>query len=82
MKTIDVTVGTPEWHAHRATSFNASDAPAMLGVSPYKTRSELLHERFTGIVPEVDARTQSRFNDGHHYEALALELAEKIISGL
>jgi putative phage-type endonuclease len=70
---------TPEWHAYRRTHFNASDAPAMLGVSAYKTRSQLLQERHTGLCPEVDPATQRRFNDGHRFEALARPLAEKII---
>ena len=65
MKIVQLTQGTPSWHAHRAQHFNASDAPAMMGVSPYKTRSELLHELATGMVPEVDASTQCRFDDGH-----------------
>jgi putative phage-type endonuclease len=70
---------TPEWHAYRRTHFNASDAPAMLGCSAYKTRSQLLQERHTGLCPEVDPATQRRFNDGHRFEALARPLAEKII---
>lgn len=71
--------GSPEWHAHRLTHFNASDAPAMMGCSPYKTRSQLLHEMHTGMAPEVDAATQRRFDDGHRFEALARPLAEAII---
>lgn len=79
MKIIELQQGTPEWHAHRATHFNASEAPAMMGVSPYKTRSQLLKERATGLMPEVDAATQRRFDDGHRFEALARPLAEQII---
>lgn len=79
MKTIDLIQGSPEWHAHRAQHWNASDAPAMLGVSPYKSRAELLRERATGIGQEFDAATQRRFYDGHRFEALARSLAEQII---
>lgn len=79
MKTLNLAQGTPEWHQHRATHFNASDAPAMLGVSPYKTRAQLVRERATGITPEVDAATERRFADGHRFEALARPLAEEII---
>jgi len=79
MKIHDLIQGTPEWHAYRAQHFNASDAPAMMGCSPYKTRAQLLHEIATGIAPEVDAATQRRFDDGHRFEALARPLAEKII---
>lgn len=79
MKTIDVIPGTPEWHAHRLTTYNASDAPAMLGCSPYQTRTELIARLATGIVPEVDAETQRRFDDGHRYEALARPLAAEVL---
>ncbi|ADE12177.1 lambda-exonuclease family protein [Sideroxydans lithotrophicus] len=79
MEQHDFLQGSPEWHAHRATHFNASDAPAMLGISPYKTRSQLLDELATGITPEVDEATQRRFDDGHRFEALARPVAEKII---
>lgn len=71
--------GSPEWHAHRRQHFNASDAPAMLGCSPYKTRTRLLHELHTGLTADVDAATQRRFDDGHRYEALARPLGEQII---
>lgn len=79
MKAVNLIQGTPEWHAHRANHFNASDAPAMMGVSPYKTRSQLLHEMATGITPDVDPATQRRFDDGHRFESLARPLAEEII---
>lgn len=79
MKTINLAQGSPEWHAHRATARNASDAPAVLGCSPYKTRAQLLHERHTGVTPEVDAATQRRFADGHAIEAAQRAGAEQII---
>lgn len=79
MKTHELTQGSPAWHAHRATHFNASDAPAMMGVSIYKTRTQLLHELHTGYAPDVDAATQRRFDDGHRFEALARPLAEEFI---
>lgn len=79
MKTHNVTQGSPEWLAHRKTCFNASDAPAMMGCSPYESRTDLLRRLATGIEPEVDAGTQRRFADGHRFEALARPLAEEII---
>lgn len=79
MKTHSLVQGTPEWHAYRANHFNASDAPAMMGCSAYKTRTQLLHELHTGTAPAVDAATQRRFDDGHRFEALARPLAEAII---
>ncbi len=71
--------GSPEWMAYRSQHFNASDAPAMMGASPYKTRAELLREVWSGIAPEVDAATQRRFDAGHRAEALARPLAEAIV---
>lgn len=80
MKThYNLVQGSQEWHAYRSRHFNASDAPAMMGESPYKTRSQLLHEMSTGIVPDVDEGTQRRFDDGHRFEALARPIAEKIL---
>jgi putative phage-type endonuclease len=79
MKTIELIQGSREWHAHRATHFNASDAPAMMSCSKYKTRSQLLHELHTGITPEVDAAQQRRFDDGHRFEKLARPLAMEVI---
>lgn len=79
MQTVNLIQNSPEWHAHRANHFNASDAPAMMGVSKYKTRDQLLHEIATGLTKEVDANTQKLFDDGHKFEALARPLAEKII---
>ena len=79
MKVHDLIQGSPEWLSYRTEHFNASDAPAMMGVSPYKTRTQLLHEMHTGIAADVDEATQRRFDDGHRVEALARPLAEEII---
>ncbi len=79
MKQLEVSQGSPAWHAARANCFNASEAPAMMGVSKYMKRSELLKQKATGIVPEVDSATQSRFDMGHEVEAKARPLVEDII---
>ena len=79
MKAVNLIQGGMEWHAHRSQHWNASDAPAMLGISPYKSRTALLDERKTGINQDIDAGTQRRFDDGHRFEALARKLAEQII---
>lgn len=72
--------GSAAWHQHRATALNASDAPAMLACSPYKSRSDFVRERATGLVDaEIDTATARRFADGHRFEALARLLAEQII---
>lgn len=79
MTVHDVQQGSPEWHALRAQHFCASEAAAMMGVSPYMTRSELLRQKATGIIPEVDAATQRRFDDGHATEAAFRPVVERII---
>lgn len=78
-KIIEVQQGSPEWHEFRAKSFGASEAAAMLGMSSYKTRSQLLKEKATGLVPEVDAATHARFDRGHEYESIARPWAEEIV---
>jgi len=79
VKTHNLIQGSPEWLAYRTQHFNASDAPAMMGCSPYKTRAQLLRELHTGVVGDVDAGTQKRFDNGHRVEALARPLAEEFI---
>lgn len=76
---VDLQQGSPEWHEHRAKHFNASDAPAMMGVSKYKTRAQLLREYATGVTADIDPATQRRFDDGHKAEAAAREIAERMI---
>lgn len=72
--------GSQEWHAFRASvDGSASEAAAMLGMSPYKSREALLREKATGIKPEVDGATQQRFNDGHKFEAEMRPHAEAFI---
>ncbi|HTH10950.1 MAG TPA: endonuclease, partial [Acidovorax sp.] len=79
MITHELKQGTPEWLAYRTAHDNASDAPAMMSESSYKTREQLIAEAATGIVPEVNAATQRLFDSGHRFEALARPLAEAII---
>lgn len=71
--------GSDAWHQHRANHLNASDCSAVMGLSSYKTRSQLLHEKATGITPEIDAQTQKRFDRGHEFEATARPWAEELL---
>ncbi|HEX7636860.1 MAG TPA: YqaJ viral recombinase family protein, partial [Burkholderiaceae bacterium] len=79
MLTHNLTQGTPEWLAYRRDHFNASDAPAMMGASPYKTRAALLRELHTGLAPEVSDQQEYLFNRGHRFEAHARAQAESIL---
>ncbi len=77
--THDCAQGSDAWHALRAKCFTASEASAMLGVSKYQTRADLIKRKATGIVEEVDAATQRRFDEGHAAEAAARPIVESII---
>jgi predicted phage-related endonuclease len=81
MKLHQVPQGSTAWLALRAqpNTFTASEAPAMMGASKYQTRTELLTQKHTGITPDVDAVTQSRFQSGHDTEAMFLPVAERIV---
>lgn len=76
MKIIDSLIpGSPAWLQSRS----ASKAPAMMGVSSYQTRNELLQQMFTGITPEVSDNTQRLFDAGHETETLAREIVEEML---
>jgi putative phage-type endonuclease len=79
MQYVNLIQGSQEWLAHRRNHFNASDAPAMRGVSSYKSRDQLIKELATGITPDVDEATQYIFDNGHRIEALARPLAKDIV---
>lgn len=71
--------GSAQWHDFRANHFGASEASAMLDISPYKKRSELLKEKATGVVKEVDSFTQGIFDKGHAVEVLAREIVSSAL---
>ena len=79
MRIIDLQQGSEAWLAHRRTVRNASDAPAMMGASPYVTRAELVRQRATGIDREIDAATQRVFDKGHAVEPALRAHAEEFI---
>jgi putative phage-type endonuclease len=79
MKTHDFIQGSQDWHDFRANHYGASEASAMLGLSPYKSRTQLLKEKKTGIAPDVDSNTQRIFDRGHEIEATSRAFAEHVI---
>ncbi len=79
MITLNLVQGSQEWHEVRAKSFAASEAPAMMSVSKYMKRSELLKQKATGVASEVTPAQQRIFDKGHAAEASARPIAEKII---
>lgn len=78
MKQIELKQGSKEWIAHRLNHFNASDAPAMLGVSSHESRTDFM-KRLAYIENDPSRFQQTIFDKGHKYEALARPMAEKII---
>ena len=68
--------GTQEWLAARVGRLSASDAPAMMGESPYATRQSLIHRLATGERPKISPEAQSLFDRGHAAEAAAVARAE------
>ena len=79
MKIIPLQQGSDQWLAHRRGTRNASDAPAMMGASPYVTRAELIRQRATGVDREIDDATQARFDRGHEVEPALRAYAERIL---
>lgn len=76
----DVQQGTQAWHVLRVGHFTASEAPAMMGASPYQTRSDLLKQKATRIVDaEVDGAKLALFQKGHDAEAGFRPVAEDMI---
>jgi putative phage-type endonuclease len=53
MRVIDIVQRSPEWHGWRSAGMSASDAPVVLGVSPFKTRWRLWAEK-CGLAFEED----------------------------
>lgn len=71
--------GSAAWHQFRSEHFGASEAAAMLGISPYTTRAELLKQKATGEEKEVSPQLQAVFDRGHETEIGGRALAEAII---
>ncbi|URF05451.1 YqaJ viral recombinase family protein [Cupriavidus campinensis] len=77
MQIHNLNQGTPEWQHFRLSYHGASEAAAMLGLSPYVKRTELLHVKHTGTPKEFSDFVQERILDrGHEVEALARPLVE------
>lgn len=75
----NLTQGTEEWLEVRLSHFTASEAAAMLNISKYMSRTELLDLKKTSIAKVVNEHTQKLFDEGHRVEELARPIAEEII---
>lgn len=80
MQIHDLIQGSDEWAAFRKTKFGASEAAAMLGLSPKVTRNDLLHMKKTGIEREFSEWLQTHILDnGHAVEASARPHFEQML---
>jgi len=77
MKTHNLKQGSSAWLAFRRAHFGASDAAAMLGISPYKRREVLLKEYTTRSVKSIGGL--KHVLRGHQLEAQARRVAEEMI---
>lgn len=72
--------GSDEWLALRMTKRPASLAAAVMGLSPYMTRNEVLRVYATGIPTEIDSFVEKFvFAEGHRVEPLARGIIENTI---
>lgn len=60
---IDLEQGTEEWLNWRKTKLTASDAPIILGVSPYRTKYELWMDKLGLSTPQEKTSAMQRGND-------------------
>lgn len=71
---LDLEQGTPEWFAQRMQHFNASEAAAVTGCSPWMNRDQLMDlKRHVGARPINQAMAH-----GHRYEPEARTLAQQV----
>jgi len=75
----EVEQGSEEWLALRRQYCCASDAPAMMGASPFVSRDELIARMVTGMEKEHSQATMERFAAGKKAEASFREHAEALL---
>ena len=80
MKILNLKQGSDEWKAARLSHFTASEAPIMMGASPYMSRDDLLKYKTTKIEAEIDYYQQKIYDKGHETEAMARPLVEVILA--
>lgn len=71
---VELEQGTPEWFLYRKQHFNASEAAAVTGCSPWVTRARLLELKRGDNTP----LTNPAMAHGHRYEPEARKLAQRI----
>lgn len=75
--TVHLEQNTSVWQAWRQSRFGASDAAAMLGISPYKTREQLLREK-QGVIAKTSDYQRELYAAGHTAEKAILPHLEDL----
>jgi len=78
-KRINLQQGTDEWRLYRKSKVCASDAAVIMGLSPWRTREQLLQEKLGLIEPQP---INSAMKRGMLLEPKARSLAEEMIGTL
>lgn len=71
---VKLVQGSPEWHAHRAKYRNASETPAVLGISPWVTPYQLWLQWTGRAQPEINPA----MHHGTQLEPAARDAYEKL----
>jgi predicted phage-related endonuclease len=79
VKILNFEQNSPEWHAHRETARNASEAPVIMPGPSNTTRNEFLRLKAGGVRKEISAFLQKIFDRGHEVEPALRAYAEEII---
>lgn len=74
MKLVNIKQNTAEWHEFRQNHIGASDAPVIMGVSPYRTIKQVWKEKVFGVKQKENAPMRY----GKNKEEKAREEFEKI----
>lgn len=66
--------GTPEWHEQRRKHLDASEVPAILGLSPYKSGYQVWLEKLGKVAPWQGSDASRA---GQRLESAVLDQAEE-----
>tara|TARA_B100001287_G_scaffold66836_1_gene54614 strand:- start:3949 stop:4887 length:939 start_codon:yes stop_codon:yes gene_type:complete len=80
VKLKDINQGTALWKAWRKSKLTGSNAPAMMGESPYTKREDLLTSYTTGYSKPVGGKVQDLFNKGHQAEEAARPIVAELMT--
>ena len=80
MKIHEMDQGSPEWAALRREFFCASDAPAIMGQSPYETRAQYIRRKISGLDLQTLDYVKKLKALGHEAERHMIARAEAFLA--